>query len=113
MFGVKFLRLTNTERKITNSNERKNLSLRSFSMFLQNFSNWKPFRAVAAFMLVLVMATACQETAQVINEPIAAKKSAVQSENIDTKASTQSIAPLSEAERALIKKWRVIKTLRQ
>jgi hypothetical protein len=41
--------------------------LRIFSMFLQNLYTWKPFRAVAAAMLVLVMATACQETAQVIN----------------------------------------------
>jgi murein L,D-transpeptidase YcbB/YkuD len=63
-------------------------------MFLQNLYTWKPFRAVAAAMLVLVMATACQETAQVINKPIIVS---------DEISSTKSLAQvqLTDQEKAL------------
>jgi hypothetical protein len=74
-------------------------------MFLQNLYNWKPFRAVAALMLVLFMATACQETAQQVIQkstsapPIAETKSA----NRDNVAA-QSILSLTEVEKAFMKK---------
>lgn len=72
-------------------------------MFLQNFFSWKPVRAIAAFMAILVMATACQETAQVINKPMAANESIAQSEQAQETAVAQN-TPLSEAELALAKK---------
>jgi hypothetical protein len=71
-------------------------------MFLQNLYVWKPFRAVAAAMLVLVMATACQETAQQITQP-SAKASVALTETTQGTAIAQN-APLSEAELALVKK---------
>ncbi len=71
-------------------------------MFLQNLYVWKPFRAVAAAMLVLVMATACQETAQQVIQP-SAKAPVAQTETTQGNMTAQN-APLSEAELAFMKK---------
>jgi hypothetical protein len=68
-------------------------------MFLQNLYVWKPFRAIAALMLVLVMMTACQEIAQVINKPVTTVSG---SENSSPMASTIAAksAPLTDEEKA-------------
>ena len=72
-------------------------------MFLQNLYVWKPFRAVAAAMLVLVMATACQETAQQVIQP-SANVPVAQSEATQEKVTLAQNTSLTSEERALAKK---------
>ena len=79
-------------------------------MSLEKLYSSRPFKAMAAFLFGVMILSACQEAAQVVNKPTT-DKSALKNESINQSEATQkqtmaqnSSAPLSEQERALAKK---------
>lgn len=79
-------------------------------MSLEKIYSSRPFKAMAALLFGVMVLSACQETAQVVNKP-AIDKSVLKNESIAQSEATQAQAiaentntPLSEQERALAKK---------